>query len=190
MPTPEGQFRVKQVHIPELTTLTTDFVIDLLRNKKTLRKGATSTVYKVSNLYTYKGFLALKVINQILKMCKTQIDSQNTKKVWNDEEESDNDLNEENEEEIEIDLDKARVIYSEYELLNNLNHPNIIKVFGITYKICSAMMHIHAHKTIHRDLKSQNILINKCKHVKTCDFGISKVLDATTLTCKNVKNSN
>lgn len=209
--------QVQENHTTPLQTLTTEFVLDLLRNKKTLGKGASSTVYKVSNLITHTGFLALKVINEILKTNNPQKETQNKKKAWNDEEESDNDLNEENEEEINIDFEKAKEIFAEYELLNNLNHPNIIKVFGfyfgdahhepailleyckysldkaiglldnidlvgIAYEICSAMMHVHARKVIHRDLKPQNILINKSKHVKICDFGIAKVLDATTLT--------
>lgn len=200
--------------ISPIQTLTTEFIIQLLANKKTLGKGATSTVYRVDNLNRCEGkkFLALKVINEILKT--KQPPKKEKKKIWNDEEESDNDSNEE---QIEIDYEKARLIFAEYEILNSLNHPNIIKVFGfyfgdrnyepailleyckfslesaiglledvdlvgVAYEICSAMMHIHAHKIIHRDLKPQNILINTNKHVKICDFGIAKVLDVTTLT--------
>lgn len=199
----------QQLQISPLQTLHTEFITELLINKKTLGRGATSIVYKVVNLFTHKGFLVLKFLNEILKVTKAQ-----TSTIWNDEEESDDDLSEET---FEIDLEKARQIFTEYEILNNLNHPNIIKVFGfyfgdkqhepailleyckfnlekaigllenvdlvgIIYEICSAMMHIHTNKIIHRDLKPQNILIDKNKHVKICDFGIAKVLDATTLT--------
>lgn len=44
------------------------------------------------------------------------------------------------------------------------------------------MKYVHAKKIIHRDLKMNNILINSKKHVNICDFGISKVMDETTMT--------
>ena len=53
---------------------------------------------------------------------------------------------------------------------------------GVIYEICSAMKYLHENNVIHRDLKMANILINIEKHVKICDFGISKVINLTTLT--------
>ena len=57
-----------------------------------------------------------------------------------------------------------------------------IDIVGIIYEICSAMMYIHKMKIIHRDLKTTNILLDFNKHVKICDFGISKVMNLTTET--------
>ena len=44
------------------------------------------------------------------------------------------------------------------------------------------MNYVHQNKLIRWDLSIRNILINSEKHVKICDFGISKVIDLTTLT--------
>jgi NIMA (never in mitosis gene a)-related kinase len=43
-----------------------------------------------------------------------------------------------------------------------------------------ALKHIHEHKILHRDLKSQNIFLTADNEiVKLGDFGISKVLEST-----------
>jgi NIMA (never in mitosis gene a)-related kinase 1/4/5 len=41
-----------------------------------------------------------------------------------------------------------------------------------------AVKHCHDKKTIHRDLKSQNIFMTKNKIIKLGDFGIAKVLSS------------
>lgn len=42
-----------------------------------------------------------------------------------------------------------------------------------------ALQHVHSKQILHRDLKAQNILLNKRKKViKIGDFGISKVLSS------------
>ncbi|KAK8871581.1 hypothetical protein M9Y10_007314 [Tritrichomonas musculus] len=57
-----------------------------------------------------------------------------------------------------------------------------VDLVGVIYEICSAMEYLHEYNVFHRDLKMANILIKQNKHVKICDFGMSKVIDLTTLT--------
>lgn len=47
-------------------------------------------------------------------------------------------------------------------------------------QILSGLEHIHSHNQIHRDLKSDNILLDESGNVKISDFGF-----ATTLTTDN-----
>jgi len=46
-------------------------------------------------------------------------------------------------------------------------------------QICLAMKHIHDKKILHRDLKAQNVFLNKNGIIKLGDFGISKCLEHT-----------
>ena len=43
-----------------------------------------------------------------------------------------------------------------------------------------AIKHIHDHKILHRDLKTQNIFMNKNGKIKLGDFGIARVLQHTS----------
>lgn len=49
----------------------------------------------------------------------------------------------------------------------------------IAFGIAVGMAYLHANKTIHRDLKSQNVLIDDRKYPIICDFGSSKNTDLT-----------
>lgn len=46
-------------------------------------------------------------------------------------------------------------------------------------QMCLALKHCHDRKILHRDLKAQNIFLNKNGIVKLGDFGIAKVLSST-----------
>ena len=46
--------------------------------------------------------------------------------------------------------------------------------------VCDGVSHAHRHLIIHRDLKPSNILVDASGHPKLLDFGIAKLLDATT----------
>ncbi|ELP88250.1 hypothetical protein EIN_226130 [Entamoeba invadens IP1] len=47
-----------------------------------------------------------------------------------------------------------------------------------TYQLCRGLCYLHSMNICHRDLKPQNILIDREKlHLKICDFGAAKILD-------------
>ncbi len=47
-------------------------------------------------------------------------------------------------------------------------------------EICLALQHIHAHKVLHRDLKTQNVFLTAKGEVKVGDFGIARVMQDTS----------
>lgn len=49
-------------------------------------------------------------------------------------------------------------------------------------QIANGLAYAHANQIIHKDVKSQNILIDKFNHVKITDFGISQMMNNTTIT--------
>jgi len=53
-------------------------------------------------------------------------------------------------------------------------------------QFCLALKHVHDRKILHRDLKSQNIFLNKNGIVKLGDFGIARVLNNTKENAKTV----
>lgn len=120
-------------------------MIDQLLNNKTLiGKGATSITYKVKNILTGKGFLCLKILNEIFFNSqknpndkKNEIKSSLSKKadLLNEEENDDDEEEEDNEEENEpeIDFDKVRQLFNECEILDQFNHPNIVKIYGFYF---------------------------------------------------------
>ncbi len=58
----------------------------------------------------------------------------------------------------------------------------IKRAIGITVQICDALGYAHIHNLIHRDIKPQNILIDRSGRVKVTDFGIAKSQGDATLT--------
>ncbi|KAJ1551971.1 hypothetical protein HK405_013203, partial [Cladochytrium tenue] len=45
---------------------------------------------------------------------------------------------------------------------------------SIAIDVARAMAYLHAHGIIHRDLKSENLLVTENKRIKVCDFGFSR----------------
>ena len=99
---------------------------NLLIKKVKIGKGATSTVYKVINIITKKGFLAIKILDNAPYKLTDDTKSKSAQ-VWGVEDE------ELEEEDIKIDLKKVKDIFKEHEILKNLNHPNIIKIYGFFF---------------------------------------------------------
>jgi len=54
------------------------------------------------------------------------------------------------------------------------------EVMFIFVQLASALLHIHARKVLHRDLKPLNIFLTKKGIVKLGDFGIARVLESST----------
>ncbi len=102
-------------------------------------------------------------------------------------------------------------IIQEIELMRNLDHPNVIKIYEIFenskfifivleyvdngdllsymkkygtfteqhyipifFQILNALNYLHSLNILHRDIKLDNILLNKEGEVKICDFGVSR----------------
>ena len=49
---------------------------------------------------------------------------------------------------------------------------------NITYDIAQALVYLHGNNILHRDLSSNNILLNAGNQTKVTDFGMSKMVDA------------
>ncbi|GAB4813021.1 hypothetical protein N2152v2_000067 [Parachlorella kessleri] len=58
------------------------------------------------------------------------------------------------------------------------------QVLQIAMDVASAMAYLHP-KVVHRDLKSQNVLLSKDGRAKVCDFGIAKFKDRTFISTVN-----
>ncbi|CAG9461630.1 unnamed protein product [Pedinophyceae sp. YPF-701] len=50
------------------------------------------------------------------------------------------------------------------------------RVVGFLQGAARGMAHLHAHKILHRDLKSANLLVDEHWRVKVADFGLSRVV--------------
>ena len=62
--------------------------------------------------------------------------------------------------------------------------PDIISDYAI--QICNALIAAHKNNLIHRDIKSQNILINRDGEVRVTDFGIAKSLNTDLTKTLNI----
>jgi serine/threonine-protein kinase ULK4 len=54
---------------------------------------------------------------------------------------------------------------------------NLQEVWQIIAEIVDALAYLREKKIVHRDLKPGNILLDKQRHIKLCDFATSKVFN-------------
>lgn len=62
----------------------------------------------------------------------------------------------------------------------SLSEWNSTRKLIFIYGIASGMSYLHHNNVFHRDLKSENILIDEYFHPKISDFGLSKVVNGIT----------
>lgn len=68
--------------------------------------------------------------------------------------------------------------YLDYDLKKFLEHnngplhPQLVKSY--LYQLLDAITYCHSKRILHRDLKPQNLLIDKSGHIKLADFGLAR----------------
>jgi len=70
-----------------------------------------------------------------------------------------------------LDMDLKRFMESG----NSTGQPitlELVKKF--TYQLTSGLLYCHSHRILHRDLKPQNLLIDKANNLKLADFGLAR----------------
>jgi serine/threonine protein kinase/Flp pilus assembly protein TadD len=60
--------------------------------------------------------------------------------------------------------------------------PSIKKILEISIQICEGLAAAHKKEIVHRDIKSDNIMVTKDGQVKIMDFGLAKLKGASKLT--------
>lgn len=70
-----------------------------------------------------------------------------------------------------LDLDLKRYMDSIGDKGEGLG-PNMVKKF--CYQLVKGLYYCHAHRVLHRDLKPQNLLIDKEGNLKIADFGLAR----------------
>ena len=92
----------------------------------------------------------------------------------------------------DIENEKVHYIVMEYidgttlkEKINELGKLSEKTALEYTVQIAEALKIAHSKGIVHRDIKSQNIMITKDDRIKVTDFGIARVADNSTVTATN-----
>jgi len=64
-----------------------------------------------------------------------------------------------------------------HQLLKREKHLPLQRALNIAHQLCVALEAAHCEGVVHRDLKPQNILIDRSDHVYVSDFGLAKSLE-------------
>jgi serine/threonine protein kinase len=77
---------------------------------------------------------------------------------------------------LDMDLQKYMDLMTRPESTNSLTavhmKPNLVKAY--MHQIVSAVEWCHGHRVLHRDLKPQNLLIDRLGSIKVADFGLAR----------------
>jgi fused len=75
-----------------------------------------------------------------------------------------------------------------YHLLSrgSLGEPRTQK---ITFDLVAALYYLHSKRILHRDLKPQNILLDKDLNAKLCDFGLARSMTMGTHVLTSIKGT-
>jgi hypothetical protein len=57
-----------------------------------------------------------------------------------------------------------------------------VEVAELGAQVADALAYVHARGVVHRDLKPSNILVGEDRRARIADFGVSRLLDASTIT--------
>lgn len=59
---------------------------------------------------------------------------------------------------------------------------SVPEIIDISKQICRGLRYAHSNNIIHRDIKPQNVLLDKKGNVRLSDFGIAKIFSGTNIT--------
>ncbi|NXN15144.1 STK36 kinase, partial [Indicator maculatus] len=82
--------------------------------------------------------------------------------------------------------------YAEGELFQILEDDGSLpedQVQTIAAQLVSALYYLHSHRILHRDMKPQNILLDKDGVVKLCDFGFARAMSIHTMVLTSIKGT-
>ncbi|XP_069717408.1 serine/threonine-protein kinase 36 isoform X2 [Phaenicophaeus curvirostris] len=94
-----------------------------------------------------------------------------------------------------FETDKEVVVvtdYAEGELFQMLEDDGSLpedQVQTIAAQLVSALYYLHSHRILHRDMKPQNILLDKDGVVKLCDFGFARAMSIHTMVLTSIKGT-